>query len=129
MRPATATKRLASAIDRLYATAGATPDSSFPCGIVAALLAPALVLLWTRHPDIGFLRAEPSHRLNTSIPVESEHEIFLGAVRVGDIPGFGGLETELFASLIPHLTAAMRLHWKLTRASRSAAKPSKCSIG
>jgi DNA-binding CsgD family transcriptional regulator/PAS domain-containing protein len=118
MRPATATKPLANAIDRLYATAGVTPGSSFPCGIVAALFAPARVLLWTRHPDIGFLRADPSHRLHTRVLVESEQEIFLGAVRVSDAPCFARREIELFDSLVPHLTAAIWLHWKLARAEQ-----------
>jgi DNA-binding CsgD family transcriptional regulator len=118
MRRSKAPKPLGTTIDRLYATAGATSDSSFPCVIVASLFAPARVMLWTRHPDIGFLRADPFHRLHTSVLVESEEKISLGAVRPSDVLGFARGETELFDTLVPHLSAAMRLHWKLARAEQ-----------
>jgi DNA-binding CsgD family transcriptional regulator len=109
---------LETAIDRIYETAtSAAPDSSLLPYLVSAFLAPAQAVLWTRHPDTRFLRAEPSHRLSAPVLRNNELEISLGAVRPSESPGFSKFEISLFGSLVPHLRRAMAMQQQLAGAA------------
>lgn len=113
---AVAPSLLDTAIDRIYTAASLFPDPSFPRDVLAALLAPAEVLLWKGHRDARFENADPLHRLSACVVRDSAREIFLGAVRPADSPGFARSEIGLFASLVPHLRRAMRIRGEIARA-------------